>query len=59
MNQISALIETMCGIRDNDLRLIQGKQVYRYKNLPQMMLGSSGSDGAKRRAHDIRARSGK
>jgi hypothetical protein len=26
----------MCSIRDRDLRLIQGKQVESYENLPQM-----------------------
>ena len=29
MNQISALIESMCSFRENDLRLIKGKQVER------------------------------
>jgi hypothetical protein len=46
MSQISVLIESMCGIRDNDLRLIEGKQVESYKNLTQMVLGPSGSECA-------------
>src|SRR3984893_11660134 len=54
MDQISVLIESMCSIRDNDLRLIEGKQVESYKDLPQMVLGPSGSDCAERRAHDRR-----
>ena len=44
MDQISVLIESVCSISDNNLRLIQSKQVEGYKNLPQMVLGSSGSD---------------
>src|SRR5207248_10867492 len=51
---ISVLIESVCSIRDNDLRLIQGKQVESYKDLPQMVLGPSGSDCAERRTHDRR-----
>ena len=35
MDQIAVLIESVCSIRDNDLRLIQGKQVESYKDLPQ------------------------
>src|ERR1700686_1672652 len=54
MDQIAVLIESVCSIRDNDLRLIQSKQVEGYKNLPQMVLGSSGSDCAERRTHDRR-----
>src|SRR6267154_813624 len=54
MDQIAALIESVCSIRDNDLRLTQGKQVERYKDLPQMVLGPSGSDCAERRTHDRR-----
>ena len=54
MDQIAVLIESVCGIRDNDLRLIQSKQVEGYKDLPQMVLGSSGSDCAERRTHDRR-----
>src|SRR6266446_4686547 len=54
MDQISVLIESMCSIRDDDLRLIEGKQVESYKNLPQMVLGPSGSDCAERRTHDRR-----
>src|SRR5258706_16441594 len=52
MDQIAVLIESVRSIRDNDLRLIEGKQVESYKNLPQMVLGPSGSDCAERRAHD-------
>ena len=44
MDQISVLIESMCSIRDDDLRLIEGKQIESYKDLPQMLLGSRGSD---------------
>jgi hypothetical protein len=44
MDQISVLIGSMCSIRDNDLRLIERKQVESYKHLPQMVLGPSGSD---------------
>ena len=43
MDQIAVLIETVRSSRDNDLRLIQGKQVESYKDLPQMALGASGS----------------
>jgi hypothetical protein len=46
MDQISVLIESVCSIRDCDFRLIHGKQVESYKDLPQMVLGSSGSDCA-------------
>src|SRR5260370_14258266 len=52
MDQISVLIESMCSIRDHDLRLIERKQVESYKNLPQMVLGPCGSDCAERRAND-------
>src|SRR5260370_42540772 len=52
MDQIAVLIESVCSIRDNDLRLIQSKQVESYKDLPQMVLGPSGSDCAERRTHD-------
>jgi len=38
MDQVSALIESMCSIRDHDFRRIEQKQVESYKNLPQMML---------------------
>jgi hypothetical protein len=51
MDQIAVLIESVCSIRDNDLRLVQGKQVESYKDLPQMVLGPSGSDCAERRTH--------
>jgi hypothetical protein len=44
MDQISVFIESMCSIRDHDLRLIKRKQVESYKDLPQMVLGPSGSD---------------
>src|ERR1700751_6256683 len=54
MDQIALLIESVCSICDNDLRLIQGKQVESYKDLPQMVLGPSGSDCAERRTHDRR-----
>src|SRR6267378_5680068 len=54
MDQIAVLIESVRSIRDNDLRLIQGKQVESYKDLPQMVLGPSGSDCAERRTHDRR-----
>ena len=54
MDQIAILIESLCSIGDNDLRLIQGKQVESYKDLPQMVLSPSGSDCAERRAHDRR-----
>src|SRR5258707_15536767 len=54
MDQISVLIEWVRSIRDNDLWLIQGKQVESYKDLAQMVLGPSGSDCAERRAHDRR-----
>jgi hypothetical protein len=39
MDQISVLIESMCSIRDDDLRLIERKQVESYKDLPQMTDG--------------------
>ena len=54
MDQIAVLIESVYSIRDNNLRLIQSKQVEGYKNLPQMVLGPSGSDCARRRSHDRR-----
>src|ERR1700730_5572872 len=54
MDQISVLIESMCSIRDDDLRLIEGKQVESYEDLPQMVLGPSASDCAQRRSHDRR-----
>src|SRR6202008_871738 len=54
MDQISVLIESMCSIRDDDLRLIERKEVESYKNLPQMVFGPSGSDCAERRTHDRR-----
>src|SRR5258708_31746500 len=54
MDQIAVLSESVCSIRDNDLRLMQSKQVEGYKNLPQMVLGPSGSDCAERRTHDRR-----
>src|SRR6202521_5696689 len=54
MDQISVFIESMCSIRDDDLRLIERKQVESYKNVPQMVLGPSGSDCAERRTHDRR-----
>jgi len=41
MAQISVRIESVCSIRDNDLRLIQGKQVESNKDLPQVVLGPS------------------
>src|SRR4029077_5762843 len=52
MDQIAVLIESLCSIRDYDLRLIHGKQVESYKDLPQMALGPSRSDCAERRTHD-------
>ena len=52
MDEISVLIESICGIRDHDFRLIEEKQVEGYKNLPQMLLGPCGSDCGERRAHD-------
>src|SRR5580704_12878253 len=52
MDQIAVLIESVCSIRDNDLRLIQSKQGEGCKNLPQMVSGPSGSDCAERRTHD-------
>src|SRR5260370_12605134 len=54
MEQIAVFIESMGSIRDDDLRQIQGKQVESYKDLPQMVLGPSGSDCAERRTHDRR-----
>ena len=54
MDQISVLVESMCSIRDDDLRLVEGKQVESYKDLPEMVLGTSGSDCAERRTHDRR-----
>ena len=54
MAQIAVLIESVCSIRDNDLGLIQGKQVESYKDLPQMVLGPSGSNCAEGRTHDRR-----
>src|SRR6476646_6545557 len=39
MDQMSVLIESMCSIRDDDLRLSERKQVESYKDLPQMTDG--------------------
>src|SRR5580704_15343197 len=54
MDQIAVLTESVCSIRDNDLRLTQGKQVESYKDLSQMVLGPSGSDCVGRSTHDRR-----
>ena len=36
MDQIAVLIESVCSIRDNDLRLIQGKQVEAPRDAPMI-----------------------
>jgi hypothetical protein len=50
MDQISVLIESMCSIRDNDLRLIERKHRLRHSKFVRGQESSKRGQGASRRA---------